>query len=268
MVTIRFGLRVNTRVLVRPVSAILLLLGAVGGCSDRQSAQPASGPTSSPAGVDQILQYSNRWIDNPAVDLMSPEGTFIRAAMESLNRVRYGNGSSMDVIRDAGYPGFVHAFNNVKNPDSVAGNERSDQKQFGTLYWEVVELRRVGNQFAAGVCSYGSMTATQVYDGYRSSGRLLPAGASTWITFGPDRGQSDHDSIAPSPNQRGPLNEPKTSVFGSWVLSEIKVLGTNIDLPQCLNTLAPGTPADAPEAYYVTATPPNALPPSPGWPSV
>jgi hypothetical protein len=251
----------------RVTAAVLAVAATLTACSggDTKEGEP-SPPDVRPTGVDAVLQYTNRWIENPSLDLMSPQGTFVRAAMESLDRVRFGEGRGADALKDGGYPGFVKAFNNVIDPDVVAGNARKDQTEVGTLYWEVVRFQPDGDGFSAGVCSYGSMADTKVWNGYRSSGRSLPAGNATWITFGPNPDVPDQQQISPRPMQRGPRNGPNDNVFGTWVLTNIKISGANADLPQCGNTLAPGTPADAPEDYYVNSDPPPTLPPSPGWP--
>lgn len=249
------------------VAATALALLVAAGCGTPEPAAPTMTSTQPmPTGVDAILQYSNRWIENPALDLMSPEGTFVRAAIESLNRVRFGEGQGMAAIAAAGYPGFPRAFNNANDPEASAGNARKDQTQVGTLYWEVVRFSTDGDVFTAGVCSYGSMAATKTPDGYESSGRRLPSGSAKVITFGPSPDLPADQQIAPKNRQRGPARSPSTDVFGTWVLTDIKNLGANLDLPECETRLAPGTPEDAPEDYYVSPSPPPALPPSPGWP--
>ncbi|MGE2717593.1 hypothetical protein ACQI4L_26330 [Mycolicibacterium litorale] len=218
-----------------------------------------------PNGVEQILQYTNRWIDNPVIDLMSPEGTFVRAAVESLDRVRFGAGQGIKAIEDAGYPGFTRAFNGVDDLDDVAGNARKDQAIVGTLYWEVVRFSVDQGVYTAGVCSYGSMAATKVWNGYKSSGRRS-SGSARVISFRPDPTIPPDQQRAPKSHQRGPAGSPVNDVFGTWVLSENKVLGANVELPQCEEKLAPGTPPDAPEDYYVSTEPPPTLSPIPGWP--
>ncbi|WP_228096787.1 hypothetical protein, partial [Mycolicibacterium smegmatis] len=199
------------------------------------------------------------------LDLMSPEGTFVRAAMKSLDRLGVGAGSGEDAIADAGYPGFLHAFNAVRDPEEWGGNRGPINDQVGTRYWEVVELRREGDFFRTGVCSYGSAIAVKTQDGYRSSGSK-PIGSATWITFGPDPALAKDKQAVPPSNQRGPERAPVLDVFGSWVITDLNVLDAAKDLPQCMSTLAPGTPSDAPKDYVVQTEPPPTLPPSPGWP--
>ena len=185
--------------------------------------------------------------------------------MESLDRVGVGAGSGEEAIADAGYPGFLHAFNAVRDPEEWGGNRGPINDQVGTRYWEVVELRREGDFFRTGVCSYGSAIAVKTQDGYRSSGSK-PIGSATWITFGPDPALAKDKQAVPPSNQRGPERAPVLDVFGSWVITDLNVLDAAKDLPQCMSTLAPGTPSDAPKDYVVQTEPPPTLPPSPGWP--
>lgn len=243
----------------------VLTLG-IAGCS-ASGISPSSMPTATlnQPSPDSILQYTNRWIENPSIDLMSPEGTFVRAAMESLDRVGVGAVSGEEAIADAGYPGFLHAFNAVRDPEEWVGNRGPINDQVGTRYWEVVELRREGDFFRTGVCSYGSAIAVKTQDGYRSSGSK-PIGSATWITFGQDPALAPDKQAVPPSSQRGPERAPVLDVFGSWVLTDLNVLDAAKDLPQCMSTLAPGTPSDAPKDYVVQAEPPPTLPPSPGWP--
>ncbi|CRZ17836.1 hypothetical protein [Mycolicibacterium neworleansense] len=258
----------TTSTIGRAFSGLLALTVITTGCTQPEPSAPnTSSTTSSVPTADDILQYSNRWIQNPNIDLMSPEGTFVRAAVESLDRVGYGRGSGIKAIEDAGYPGFSHAFNNVKDPDIFGLPGGKDRDQVGTMYWEVVATHRNGDLVTAGVCAYGSMVAAKEYGGgYRSSGRQLPAGSARWITFGPDQALPGTQQVAPPSNQRGPRRTPKVNVFGTWVITDYKVLGADTDLPQCSSTLAPGTPPGAPNDYFVQPEPLPTLPPDPGWP--
>lgn len=195
------------------------------GCAEPSNSAPSSRTSTSPAqpSVDAILQYTNRWIDNPAVDLLSSEGTFVRAAMESLDRISMGKGTGKGAIEDAGYPGFLHAFNSVRDAEKYAGIGRKDQAQVGTLYREVVSFRRDGNGFTAGICTYESMTATEVYTGYRTSGTSLPAGSAIWLTFGPDPNIGGERQTSPLTNQHGPPKYSADRCF--WQLGDYGYAG-------------------------------------------
>jgi hypothetical protein len=172
----------------------------------------------------------------------------------------------MEAIENAGYAGFSKAFNNAIDPEIVGGNARKDRPIVGTMYYEVVRFERDGDRFTAGVCTYGSATATKVWNGYQSSGRSKPATSALIFSFGPDPALPPERQSLPAASQRGPANVPSTNVFGTWLMTSIKILGANVDLPQCANKLAPSTPPDVPEDYYVSPNPPPALPPDPGWP--
>ncbi len=192
---------------------------------------------------------------------MSPEGTFIRAVSESYGRIAFGRGGGKDAIADAGYPGFLHAFNDVEDPETVGGTGEKKKTWVGTGYSEVVEFSRDGDSYTAKVCSYGSMSAFESDGKYVSAG-TTPAWGAGFYVFGPDARIAPADQRDPPANQRGPARAPSENVFGTWVLTEAGVA----DLPQCAK-LAPGTPTTWPAEKYVRSEPPPTLPPDPGWPA-
>ena len=251
-----------------PMAVAVVLLSATVGC-DRHSTQVA--PEVKPAepaleDADTHLQTSNRWIENVKLDLMTPEGTFLRAAVESMDRALFAPGGGIAAIEAGGYPGIVHAFNNSADPSMVAGIGDKNFVLVGTDYWEVVDFRRTGAQFSAAVCNYGSTTAVKRRGDFEHPGRTRPAGHGVVLTFGPDSRVPPRDQRAPMANQRGDRRRPAENVFGTWVMTQYKNYSLHVELPQCDTTLAPGTPPDAPDHRYYNETPPQTLPPSPGWP--
>ncbi|WP_050545689.1 hypothetical protein [Mycobacteroides abscessus] len=232
------------------VAALLLT-----SCTHDKPKEPA------PAWEDKN-RTTTQWIPNPAVDLMSPEGTFIRASIESWRAAQSAPGRGLDAIRAGGYPGFDHALNNVWKPESVGGTVRLQTIGVGTLYREIVELRRDGDKYTAGICTYPSQTAAQEPDGQYSSKGSDDLGYGWWLTFGPDPKLPAEQQHSPLPNQRGPAQRPVDNVFGTWVILDTNPSAT--DLPQC-KKLAPGTPENWPKPY-VRPDPPPTLPPDPGWP--
>lgn len=240
-------------------TAILMLTS---GCNTPASTHGENTTTTTPTErsiTEQVLS-NVRWIPNPAVDLMSPEGTFIRAASESYARIAFGRGRGEEAIADAGYPGFLRAFNNVADAETSAGNGDKTRTWVGTAYSEVVNFRRDGGSFTAEVCSYGSMSAYESDGNYVSAGSTPSWGAGSY-TFGPDPRIAAADQHEPPRNQRGPARTPSTDVFGTWVLTNV----STVELPQCAK-LAPDTPMTWPPEKYVRPDPPPTLPPSPGWP--
>ncbi|ALM15685.1 hypothetical protein [Mycobacteroides abscessus] len=209
-----------------------------------------------------------RWIPNPVADLMFPEGTFVRAITESFTAAQSGPGRGIDAIRAVGYPGFDHAFNNGWDLDFFGESQGFDYlypnlvENVGTDYAEIVELRQDGDQFTAGVCGYGSLTAGKMTDGTYHSGGSQSLGHAQWLIFGPDPKLPAGQQHPPLANQRGPAKRPTDNVFGTWVLTCIDFAAT--DLPQC-KKLAPGIPNNWPKPY-VRPDPPLTLPNDPGWP--
>ncbi|WP_155924908.1 hypothetical protein [Mycolicibacterium sp. CBMA 234] len=245
------------------------VLAAASGCQHNggQVGQEAKAAQPEFTGLDAHLQYSNRWIENSKVDLMAPEGTFLRAAVESMDRALFASGEGMTAIEAGGYPGIVHAFNKSANPTVVAGVGNKDSVFVGTDYWEVVDFRRSGDQFFASVCGYESMTAVKRSGDFEHPGRIPPNGHAVTVAFGPDANLRPDAQRAPKANQRGGGRAPIDNVFGTWVMTQYRNYNLDVEYPQCRTTLAPGTPADAPDHRYYDETPPPTLPPSPGWPS-
>jgi hypothetical protein len=202
-----------------------------------------------------------RWIANPTVDLMSPEGTFIRGLTESWVQAFAQPGEHVDALRAGGYPGFEHAFNNAWDPKGWAGNGYFGDARVGTDYFEVIEAHRDGANLSATVCNYASMTATKV-SGDEWGGPGARSGQFATMTFGPDPKLTADVQRAPLPQQMGPARKPIDNVFGTWITTDWH--GLKDGDPRC-NKLAPGTPADVPEIYRRPDAPPS-LPPDPGWP--
>ncbi|WP_078321310.1 hypothetical protein [Mycobacteroides chelonae] len=238
-------------------AAVLLLAG----CSpDRTQAPPK------PENPDRT---NVRWILNPAIDLMSPEGTFIRAAAESWKQVWTSRKFGPEAIKEYTYPGFEHAFNNSFG--TTVGGVNVTHLIVGTRYFEVINFQREGDHFIADVCEYGSQVASETGDGkYTSGGPKKYSASGNSFVFGPDPSLSPEQQHAPPARQRGPANRPTDNVFGTWVLTESGVrqsmdkAAMHEFLTRC-DRPAPGTPGNLPNPY-LRPEPPPTLPPDPGWP--
>lgn len=233
------------------VAAIAVLL--VAGCTPDQTPAPAP---------EEPDQAAIRWIPNPSVDLMSPEGTFIRAATESWNRLGSAHDTGLAAVKERGYPGFTRAFNNSFDLiDSIGGYW--DQITVGTVYFEVLRLRRDGDRFIADVCDYRSQTATKQKDGKYYSRGSLPDGSARTYTFGPNPSLAANQQRSPLNHQKGSAQAPSDDVFGTWVLFPSGA--TEEPAASQCHKLAPGTPMGLPDPYK-RSDPPPTLPPDPGWP--
>lgn len=239
------------------MAAVLVLAGCATG-------KPQESPKK-----EDFYQVTTRWISNPSVDLMSPEGTFIRAATESWDQIWASRKVSIDAIRDRAYPGFEHAFNNSR--EGAFGGVNITHRIVGTQYFEVVNFQREGDHFIADVCRYGSQVASQTDSGMYTSGgpnRYLASGDS--FVFGPDPTLRPEQQHPPLAHQKGPANRPSDNVFGTWVLTQTGVRQGMDDATQhefltgC-DKPAPGTPNNLPNPF-VRNDPPATLPPDPGWP--
>lgn len=237
------------------MTTVVLLLA---GCHRGDQPQPT---TSSPA--DRLDKYkpnvSGRWIANPAIDLMSPEGTFIRAAAESSEHVRLSLLGDIGTEDAGGYPGFGHALGKDISPYLLGGNGGG---WLGTIYYEVVSFRHEGNKVVAGVCDYLSAISQNSLGNYERGGP--PRSTGYWFTFGPNPDITPDQQHAPPADQKGPARQPTNNVFGTWIITKIDIV-TTTTLPQCHDKYPPGVPTDRPEKYW-SADPPPIQPPDPGWP--
>lgn len=233
----------------------------------------AAGPTPSPstttsATAESPIQFTVQWVDNGVLDLMAPEASFLRAFVESEQRSILTHGHGMSAIEAGGFPGFAHAFNNVIDPDRVGGAAADSRPRFGTVAYEVIDIRRVGDRYHVVYCDNRSLTAVKVGDQYSGLG-FEPAASAGQLTFGPDPALPPEQQRMPSKDQKGPARVPIDNVFGTWVAtpgSEYMDEPTSREwYPKC-RKWAPGTPADWPRDDKPRPTPPPTLPPSPGWP--
>lgn len=236
----------------------LLVFTVLGGC--RKAAEPAPPPP------EDKHQYSYRWIPSPNLDLMSAEGTFVRAITESEDSARLSNQNGRAALADKGYPGIEHAENNVfgKGDLGYLGGDPSQPVVVGTAYYEVVDFSRNGNRYTATVCDYSGQTAQKEHDGKYGSRGSTPTGSASVYVFGPDPALPSPDQHAPPARQRGPAKRPTDNVFGTWLLFEEP--HPSDDQVRACKKLAPGTPPDWPDIYK-RADPPATLPPDPGWPA-
>ncbi len=237
------------------LNAAITVCVVVVGCGPKESEESLPAPKND-------LETTFRWIPNDSVDLMSPEGTFLRAAAESWWRARAEPGGGIEAITTGGYPGFDRAFNNVWPAEEVGGAGHFGTPVVGTEYFEAVDLRRAGENFVVHYCQYSSMTATRTPEGQYQGPRPIAAVAGRSMTFGPDPTLPADAQKSPLAAQSGPSDRPHVNVFGTWVLTDSQ--GVDPGDIHCAEG-APGTPPDMPNGY-VGDQPPPTLPPSPGWP--
>lgn len=167
-------------------------LTCLSGCGSKTS--PGTSDTEPPEAVGyQIpnnIHYSDHWVQTPAVDLMSPEGTYIRAYVEGYDVAIF------NIDKAAGsYPGYAKA-NHTNNIGLGSGAEAIGYNTRWILGFAVHQ----DNSVTAEVCYSGSVTA---------SGEDSPGSSKLTLKF-------QRVGASPPANQRGTARAPLTSVFGDW----------------------------------------------------
>lgn len=225
------------------------LVCASSGCASGTS--PKSG-NAEQASARAGSGYTYRWLPNPSVDLMSPEGTFIRAVIESQDLAQWSDKKYLDAYQD-GYPGYSHVAKMPLAP-FLGGVAPEGKKMAGTAFYEVIGLERTPTGYIAKLCHYISRASGQDQAGNYYEPRGLGSGST--LTFGPDPYFAPAPQQAPLANQKGPARKPTQDVFGTWTVTDMAAVADKF--PECLK-LAPGTPVHQ-------SLPAPALPPDPGWP--
>ena len=257
-------MKARSRPLVVAVWVGVVVLAGCGGGGDVDPAPTVARPQAP-------LDYSFRWVPNPALDLMSPEGTFVRAALESYRVASYSPHRGMGAIDDA-YPGYAAAFRRLydkRGPDRVFPSNSPYNGTVGTAYFEVIALEHAGGRYTATVCRYPEFVSGSEIGGTYSHDAGGPYGMGDIWVFGPDPQLSAEQQQAPPGNQKGAARRPAGNVFGTWIIYPETETTVYIG-PRCLRR-APGSdlpyrePGDNP-ALVIDHTPPPVLSPSPGWP--
>jgi hypothetical protein len=200
------------------VATAILALTFIAGCSGtppKDSGSPS--PSSSPPGYElpANVHYTNHWLPTPAVDLTSPDGTFIRAFAEG-DTLRLFNIDE----KKGSYPGFPKA-DSTHNRLSGGGGE-----WYGYAVRWVVNLgTQPDGSAVTQVCEATSITP----DG------AIHEGLSN-ITLVYRR-----EGVAPPANQEGPAPAPAVSVFGNWYATTYKAAypSTADTLAQCQQSKPP-----------------------------
>lgn len=214
-------------------------------------------PAPSPPDPRARTQYTVVWSDAAGLNLLSPEGTYLRASVESL-RLAAGNGD-----RAAAYPGFWESLSGAAKAYADGFYELGpDDPLRGVARFEIVSVTGRDQGFEAGVCIYERQLGTE-QDGHFVFARQ---GSHHWKLSVQRAGRQ-----APPAPQVGPEPAPPTPVFGSW-----RTVGWSRpaagETDPCQGRPTPGV---APESWpalmpgsrpFVTDSPPEA-PSFPGWSS-
>jgi hypothetical protein len=147
--------------------------------------------------------YSIVWSDPAGLDLMSAEGTYVRASIESLDI------SAVNGIADTAPPGFWDSLTGAAKAEAEDFfNMGPAQPEYGVKRYEVLNAVDDGRSTTVTVCSYNQQVGHQGIDqGTYEFGGTGPF--SSVITF-------EKVGASPTANQKGPETFPLSRVFGGW----------------------------------------------------
>lgn len=179
----------------------------VAGCSWMSSPAPEDVESSPvavapPVGyrVPSNVRFSEHWVSTPAVDLMSPEGTYIRAYIEGDHIADFNRGKA-----EGSYPGFAKA-----------AEDRGGYPFTGTGLISTGFHTNWVHEFDS--VPDGSATAVVCYAANVTLNGTFPKNYTIFKrTFVFQR-----VGVAPPKNQRGPGRAPLVSVFGDWYTTSFK----------------------------------------------
>jgi hypothetical protein len=161
------------------------------------------------------IHYADHWIATPAVDLMSPDGTFIRAFAEG-DSVRQFN---IDAKKGS-YPGYDRA----DRTGNRAGGGGQDVYGYAIRWVNEFTVLPDGS-VTARVCSLTSITPDRsVHEGLLN-----------------ETLKYRRDGVAPPADQHGAARAPAVDVFGGWHATEYSapVPITEESLQPCRQTTPP-----------------------------
>ncbi|MCH5643627.1 hypothetical protein [Gordonia sp. ABSL49_1] len=183
------------------VAAIVVGIALVAGCARGPDTPTATVTSSHDAHVPAEFDTTFRWIAGPALDMSSPEGTFVRAYVESFELANAGGSVQW------GYRGFVQASpSNIDQmilayPSGVSAGRHA----VGTAFF--TSLRRIDgvDRTRIVLCRYGYRS---VRDG------------DAWVSKVDDPHPVEIDfrreGATPPTAASGRLRTPETAVFGGW----------------------------------------------------
>lgn len=202
------------------------------------------------------MNVTFQWIPTPDFDLFSPEGTFIRAFVESHELARDGEGMEW------GYPGFREA---APSDLGIQLNLDSPSVPFsGTFVYRLLKREDTTDESLVTLCRYGFRTYNNMW-GDHPDRLTLEAWAPRPIELTVSK-----RGTPPPAGQRGQQSAPESNVFGQWKAAAWDFVPRSpegIATPEYgeCNTNREGLPP-LPTQRSIQDDPVEPLPPSPGWP--
>ncbi len=206
------------------VAAIVVLcLGLVTACGDidRSPSSGSAGSTTSSsvrtaspseARAADRLQWRTRWLENGAVDLSSPTGTFIRGVIEGEALLLF------DWNVDGEFPGIKDAIPGRKDWMPPLGS--SDYQTVDEIH-KIADVRDIGdNSAVALVCTSGKVSSDPASFPPYFDSKNIPDAHNRFVAV--DRLTFHREGESPPESRPGPKLFPGYDVFGDWWISEYK----------------------------------------------
>ncbi|MFW0794938.1 hypothetical protein AAFP30_14095 [Gordonia sp. CPCC 205515] len=240
--------RLHIAAVIAAVTAML----AVAGCDDAPDAAPT---VTSPAPADRIppaFDVTFRWVPGDVVDPSSPEGTFVRAFVESFELANAGQSV------DWGYRGFSEAA-----PSNIAQMigiyppaESTEQPGVGTAFFTGLRRTVDGDLTRIVLCRFGYRSIRGA-DGRWSSATDAPRPVEIDFRRG---------GAGPVTGVSGTARTPSDDVFGDWYVTRYDFSAVyptpTPDEQACTSSI----PAEVPVREPVEGKQPwPVMAPSPGW---
>ena len=243
------------RGVIATISAAICLLFVLAGCGAQiERGAAVSAPPDSSAHIPADFNTTFRWISGDVLDLSAPEGTFVRAFVESFEIANAAQSVGW------GYPGFADAApSNIAQMLRVYPSKVSAARpSVGTVFF--APLRRQDAAFGTRIvlCRYGY---SSVRDG---------EGTSAWSSRVeiPRPVEIDFRQQAGAPPVRagGSERTPGADVFGGWYASRYDFAAVyptpTADQAACASNVPVAVPNRAPSRGVHPWAP---MSPSPGW---
>jgi hypothetical protein len=236
----------------RAIVALGVAAIACGGCGET----PETGGAVSHDHFQRSL-YTIVWSDPAGLGLMSPEATYVRGSIESLDA------SAVNGRTDAAVPGFWETLIGTARARAQDFFEMGPARpEYGVKRYEILDTTDDGSSVTVTVCAYNQQVGHEIATGSYEFGGGGPYG--TVITF--DR----VGGATPPGRQSGPETFSTAGIFGTWRTTGWETGHFPAGDPcagRRLPDVAPGSwPTTRGAGPYVTSRPPHA-PSRPGWPT-
>ncbi len=243
------------RGVIATMSAVLCVVFALAGCGvQSESGTPVSVPPTPSDHIPADFNTTFRWIPSNVLDLSGPEGTFVRAFVESFEIANAAQSTSW------GYPGFFDAApSNIDQMITVYPSKVSDARpSVGTVFFAPLRRVEIPGGTRIVLCRYGYSSVRDGKGDVAWNSRV-DAPRSVEVDF-------RQQDAAPPVKVHGSERTPGVNVFGGWYASRYDFAAVYPTPSADQQTCASNVPASVPNRAAARGEQPwTPMTPSPGW---